>query len=225
MSNARGSQNGGHHYSNIVIPQELSLSFTVNHTDSGGLGITGLKSNGWVEYLFMRTTATAGVSAGVTNPVGTTAGLVVMRLKSNYNVFLNAQCTPEVTTTGSTVTSPNAGTAYQINSLGTTTLAQWNTAGLPYGFVPTVGQVFVCAATGALGGTGNVKALTVAGFDNFEVIGNPTLTIASNSLANYAGAYLVGQFVLAGALAAPTDGTVINLKLLFDRSSVTVDGL
>ena len=224
MSNARGAQNGRQLDSNVTSPQDVNISFTVNPTDAGGLGITGLKSNGWLEYLFMHTAETAGVSAGVTNP-NPASGIVVMRFKNNFNVPLNAVCTPGATVTGGTVTSPNSGTTYSINSLGTTTLAQWNAAGLPYGFTPAVGQVFVCNNSGALGGTGNVKAVTTSDFDNFEFVGNPGLTSACINLATYAGAYLVGQFTLSGSLQAPTSGTIINLRLHFDKSSVSVDGL
>jgi hypothetical protein len=224
MSVARGNQNGRFYYSNVTIPQEVNLSWTVAPADTGGLGITGLKSNGWAEYVFMHTSATPGVVGGVTNP-NPANGVAAIRLKNNFNTFLNAECVPQATVTGSALTSVTQGTVYQITSLGTTTAAQWVAAGLPLGFTPTVGQTFVAAATASIGGTGTVKALTTAGFDHVEVCGNPTLTINSSNIASYAGLYLVVQFVLAGSLAAPTTGTVIDMKLLFDRSSVTIDGL
>lgn len=225
MSQARGSQNAGHYYSNIVMPQEIALSFTVAATDSGGLGLTGLKSNGWVRYAFMHTSSTPGVVDGVTNP-NPISGVIAIGLKQNFNVFLGAKYSGEATVTGGTVTSLTVGTPYQINSLGTTTTAQWVTAGLPPGFTPAVGQVFVAAATASLGGTGNVKAMTKVGAAAFEILGSPAGTISNSSVASNGGAYLVGQFIdYANALVAPVDGSIINLTLSFDRSSVTVDGL
>lgn len=206
------------------MPQEIDLSWTVSPTDSGGLGITGLKSNGWAQYVFMHTSATPGAVSGITNP-NPANGVVAIRLKQNFNVFLGASCVPQLTVTGSALTSVTTGTTYQIVTVGTTTTAQWVTAGLPVGFTPAAGQVFVAAATASLGGSGTVKALTVPGFDNFCIAGSPAGTIQSNDIGTYHGAYLVGQFILAGSLAAPTSGSVINLRLSFDRSSVTVDGL
>ena len=224
MAQARGSQNGGHYYSNIVTPQEINLSWTVSRTDSGGLGLTGLKSNGWARYAFMNTSATPGVVNGVTNP-NPAAGLVVVQMKQNFNVFLQLGYTPEATVTGAAFTTLTAGKAYQIVTLGTTTTAQWVTAGLIAGFAPAVGQVFLSGPGGALGGSGTVKLIGTSNIYNVEVIGNPTLTAANSSADTNGGAFFMLQFLNAGALAAPTDGSVINVNLLYDRSSVTVDGL
>lgn len=206
------------------MPQEIFLSWTVAASDSGGLGITGLKSNGWAQYVFMHTSQTPGAVSGVTNP-NPADGVVAIRLKQNFNVFLGAQCTALNTVTGEALTSTTTGTTYQIVTVGTTTTAQWVTAGLPVGLTPAAGMTFVAAATASFGGSGTVKAIAAPGFDNFSISGNPTSTIQSNDIGTYHGAYLVGKFILAGSLAAPTAGTVINLRLSFDRSSVTVDGL
>jgi hypothetical protein len=215
--------NAGHYYSNIVMPQEIDLSFTVDATN--GLGITGLKSNGWANNVFMHTSTTPSANNGVTNP-NPAAGIIIVQLKQNFNVFLGMRWNVQAPTTGGTVTSLTTNTAYVINSVGTTTQAQWNTAGLPAGFTPAVGQTFIAAATASLSGSGNVKAVAASSVASIEVFGDPSTMLSNSAIATNSGAYLYFQVLdYAGALVAPTASSVINLGLYFDRSSVTVDGL
>lgn len=224
MSVARGSQNGGHYYSNIVAPQEVALQFTVNAADTGGLGITGLKSNGWVRYVFMNTSQTPGVTDGVTNP-NPAAGNILIQLKQNFNVFYGMSWYNQAVVTGSDLTSVTATHSYQITALGTTTAAEWVTAGLPSGVTAAVGVSFNALVTAAIGGTGTVKAVTNAAVDSIQVVGNPTLATSSD-IARYGGAHVILQTLGSGlSRANPTDGAVIGIRLFFDRSSVTVDGL
>lgn len=225
MSLARGSQNAGHYYSNIVMPQEIAVSFVVNPADSGGVGITSLKSNGWAERVFMHTSATPGVVGGVTNP-NPASGYAFIQLKQNFNVFLGMDYVILSPTTGAALTSVVTNTTYVINALGTTTTAQWNAVGLPKGFTPAVGQSFVATATQAIGGTGSVKVQTVSGIMSIELIGDPNASISNTNIATFQGAYLMAQFLnTSGVATAPTASTVIDLRLYFDRSSVTIDGL
>lgn len=224
MSVARGSQNSGHYYSNIGMPQEVALQFTVNQADSGGLGITGLKSNGWVRYVFMNTSQTPGTTDGVTNP-NPAAGNILIQLKQNFNVFYGMTWYSQAVVTGSALTSVTDGVTYQIVSVGTTTQTQWETAGVPASVDAVAGLSFNAITTASLGGTGTVKAVTNAGVDSIQVVGNPTLATTS-SVSRYGGSYLVLQTLGSGlALANPTDTAVIGIRLFFDRTSVTVDGL
>lgn len=224
MSVARGSQNGGHYYSNIVMPQEVAMQFVVNKADSGGLGITSLKSNGWVRYVFMNTSASAGSTDGVTNPVPAD-GNILIQLKQNFNVFYGMQWCAQAVVTGSALTSVTNGVSYQIVSLGTTTAAEWVTAGLPSGVTAAAGVSFNAIVTAAIGGTGTVKAVTNTGVDSIQVVGNPTLATSTN-IGRYGGAHVILQTLGSGlALANPTDTTVLSIRLFFDRSSVNVDGL
>lgn len=224
MSLARGGQNAGHYYSNIVMPQEVALQFTVNAADTGGLGITGLKSNGWVRNVFMNTSQTPGSNDGVTNP-NPAAGNILIQLKQNFNVFLGFNWSSRAVVTGSNLTSVTDGVSYEITALGTTTAAQWLAVGVPAGVSAAVGLGFNAIASQAIGGTGTVKALTNAAVDSIQVVGNPSLGITSN-IGRYGGQYLLLQCLGSGlALANPTDTAVLNLRLFFDRSSVTVDGL
>ncbi len=225
MSVARGSQNGGHYYSNIVSPYEIAIQFTVAQANSDGLGITGLKSNGWVRNVFMNTSQTPGVgNDSVTNP-DPDAGNIIIQLKQNFNVFLGMSWSSQGVVTGGELTSTTDGITYQITAVGTTTEAQWVAAGLPSGVTAAVGVSFNAAATGAIGGTGTVKAVTGSAVDSIQVIGNPTLATTSD-IGRYGGQYVLLQTLGSGlALANPTDNTVLNIRLYFDRSSVTVDGL
>lgn len=223
MSLARGGQNAGHYYSNIVMPQEVDLSFVV--TPTNGLGITSLKSNGWVDRVFMHTSTTPTANNGVTNP-NPASGIALIQLKQNFNVFLGMSWNAQAPQTGAAVTTTVSSTTYIISVLGTTTAAQWTAVGLPSGFTAAVGQVFTATASQAIGGTGSVKAVGNSAICQVEVIGDPNTQIASSSIATSTGAYLAVQFFdYAGALVAPTATTVLNLRLFYDRSSVTIDGL
>ncbi len=223
MSVARGSQNGGHYYSNIVMPQEVDVQFTVTATN--GLGITSLKSNGWVERLFMHTSTTPTATNGVTNP-NPASGIVLLQLKQNFNVFLGFSASFQSPQSGGAVTTTVANTTYIVRALGTTTTAQWVAVGLPVGFTPAVGQVFTAIASQAIGGTGSVSAVGTSTVAAVEVIGDPNQMIANTNIASYNGAYLGFQLLdYAGALVAPTASSVCNMRLFFDRSSVSIDGL
>lgn len=223
MSVARGSQNTGHYYSNITMPQEVDIQFVVAATN--GLGITSLKSNGWVNNVFMHTSTTPSANNGVTNP-NPANGVVSIQLKQNYNVFLGLSCSFQAPVTGSSVTSTVASTAYVIDVLGTTTLAQWLAVGLPAGFTPAVGQAFIATASQAIGGTGSVKAVGLSGVAAADAFGVVNTELANSSIAKNSGGYVYVQLLdFAGALVAPTAGTIVNMRLFFDRSSVTIDGL
>lgn len=224
MSVARGSQNAGHYYSNIVMPYLIQVSFTV--TSTNGLGVTSVKSNGWVRNVFMHTSTTPSVgNDGVTNP-NPESGVVLIQMKQNFNVFLGAQLAYlQAPVTGGAGGTLTANKAYQIVTVGTTTTAQWVAGGFPAGVTPAVGASFIASTSGAIGGTGTFKGLTVSGVDGFEVLGDPNQTISNSNIAVNGGAYIIGQFTAADVLTNPTDTTVVGLNLFFDRSSVTIDGL
>lgn len=224
MSVARGALNAGHYYSNILMPQEVALQFTVNAADSGGLGITGLKSNGWVRYVFMNTSADVGSTDGVTNP-NPAAGNILIQLKQNFNVFYGLNWSSQAVVTGAAGNSVTNGVSYQIVSLGTTTAAQWVTAGLTSGVTAAVGGSFNAIVTASIGGTGTVKAVTNGAVDSIQVVGNPVLGNTTD-IGRYGGTTVLLQTLGSGlALANPTDETILSIRLYFDRSSVTIDGL
>lgn len=239
MSQARGNgQNGGNFYSNITQPVKIDLQFTVAAADAGGLGVKSIKSNGYIERVFMHTSQTPGVVSGVTNP-NPASGFAWIQLKSNYNVFLGELSSIQSPNTGSIKIDNGAtltlGNVYIISTLGNATAAQWTTVGVPAGVTPAVGVSFVAIATGAGSGntsTSRVSSPSLSGVQCIEVVGNPNVSIANSNIAANAGAWVLVQFLGATNSStttlipvAPADNSVVSLSLYFDRSSVSIDGL
>lgn len=229
MSVSRGNgQNGGHFYSNITQPVKINLAFTVDATN--GLGITSLKSNGYIRNVFMHTSGTPASNNGALNP-NPASGYALIQFNNNYNHYLESVFSFNSPLTGSALTSTIIGQAYTITTTGTTTSAQWLAAGVPAGVTPAVGVSFVAIQTASIGGTGAVKLSTNSGIVAAEVIGNPDLSMNSSIAAN-GGAYLLVQFLGATSSsvttlipAAPTAGSICEMSILMDASSVTIDGL
>lgn len=230
MSQPRGfGLNGKSIYTNIVTPQEVWCNFVVDRTNGNGLGIRSLKSNGYVESVFMNTSSTPGVVGNMTNP-NPIAGFAMVRFKNNFTYYLggvNGQINP---LTSTSTTSLTAGHVYVITSLGTTTAAQWSTVGLPPGLTPMVGQAFVAAATAAIGGTGTAGIPGVPTATAVTVVGDPNTEISNAAVATNAGAIVMLQFAAPTnsstttlVAAAPADGTVVGLQFCFDGSATYVN--
>lgn len=131
------------------------------------------------------------------------AGTYRIQLSDNYSSFIGWQAAIQSPVTGSNVavTAVTPGVAYQITVLGTTTTAQWVTAGLPAGVAPAVGQAFVAAATSL--GTGQVKAMAVSGINCIEVLGDPQQMLQTQPfIQNVSG----GSYVTIRTLG-PTDAS------------------
>ena len=229
MSTVRGfGLNGRASYENVTYPSVVNMNFTVDPANGNGLGIRSLKSNGYVENVFMHTSATPGSNNGHLNP-NPAVGLVLIQFKNWFNYYLGGSWGIVSPLSGTPVTSTTAGGAYVIVSLGTTTLAQWNTAGLPAGIAPAVGVSFIAIATGAIGGTGAVEVPSVSGIVAIEAIGDPNQSISNSNIAKNGGAYLALQ--LLGATnsstttlipTAPATNSVIGLQVKYDRGSVQI---
>lgn len=232
MSAARGfGLNGKSIYQNVTKPMTVWSNFIVDATNGNGLGIRSLKSNGYIEYVFMHTSTTPGSVNGFLNP-NPAVGYAVIKFKNNFNYYLGGFSGQIVPITSPTTTSTTAGNVYVITVLGTTSAAQWTAAGLQAGLTATVGQTFVATATGAIGGTGKVGVPGVPTTQVVTVVGDPNASINNASIASNGGAIVVVQFAAATAsgtttlvAAAPADGTVVALNFNFDGSSVTIDGL
>lgn len=232
MSVVRGfGLNGKSLYTNVCKPTEVWCNFIVDHTNGNGWGVRSVKSNGYVEAVFMNTTQTPGKQNALTNP-NPQAGFAVVRFKNPFNYYLGGINGQIVPLTSTSTTSLTAGHVYVITSLGTTTAAQWTTAGLAAGFTAAVGVTLVAAATASIGGTGTVGVPGNPTTQVVTVVGDPNTTISNANVASNSGAQVVIQFSAATAAgntalipAAPADGTVVGLQFCFDSSSVTVDGL
>lgn len=230
MSVARGFPNAGHFYSNLVKPIEIDLQFTVDPANENGLGVSSLKSNGYVESVFMHTLVTPGSVNGHTNP-NPADGYAMITFKQNFNAFISVDSLI-MGVSGGDLTSVTNHSVYVITSVGTTSLAQWQAAGLTPGFTPAVGQAFVAIKTGALGGTGTVQAAARSGVNTVEVLGNPSVQANNSQISQNAGAVMLVQFIgptdadtTTPIAVSPASGSVVCLRVLMDGSSVTVDGL
>jgi len=224
MSQRRKNQ---FYYTMHKYPVQIDCNFIVDSANGNGLGIRSLKGAG-VGNVFMHTSATPGSNAGQLNP-NPAAGYISVQFTENYNFYYFGTAGFVAPLSGTPLTSVTAHTTYVIVSLGTTTLAQWQAAGLPVGITPAVGAAFVATATGAIGGTGavEVQATGGAGIDHIEVIGDPNKTIVSQAGAvmgqpNGSSMQLVA--LKNGVVTAPADGTVIGLSFVFSNSQITVAG-
>ena len=232
MSIPRGfGINGKSFYTNIAQPIDVNLNFVVDSTNGNGLGIRSLKSNGYVESVFMNTSATPGKVGNITNP-NPAAGYAIVRFKNNFNKYIGGFSGIILPTSGSTLTSVTAGSPYVITALGTATTAQWVAVGFPVGMTPAVGAAFVASATGTIGGSASVKAPGISQISDISVVGDPNLTIANSNVAFYAGAQVLVQFygatsssVTTQIAVAPSNESIVGMTFRFDGSSVTVDGL
>jgi hypothetical protein len=223
MSIPRGNgQNGGHYYSNITQPTKIDLNFVVDSTNGNGLGIRSLKSNGYVRNVFMHTSATPGSNDGALNP-NPASGLILVQFKNSFNYYLGGFSGFVSPLSGTPLTSTTSGVGYVIVSLGTTTLAQWQAAGVPQGLTPSVGMAFVAIATGAIGGTGAVETPSSSGIMSLEVVGDPNQSIRNSNVYQNGGAYLLLQALnTSDAQTAPANNTVIGMSAFFDLSSVSI---
>lgn len=210
MSVVRGfGLNGKSFYTNVVKPQEVNLQFTVAAADTGGLGITSLKSNGYVQNVFMHTSQTPGVNNGYTNP-NPANGFVMIQLKQNFNVFLNAFYEINSPNSGSDIKIDNSamtiGQVYTITTLGNATAAKWTAIGVPNGVTAAVGVSFVALTNGGAGNTltSRVQVPSVSGASAFEIVGAPGVNTTSNVSSNG------GQFVYGQFLGSSFAGTVLG---------------
>jgi hypothetical protein len=225
MSIPRGfGLNGKSIYMNVANPKVVAVSFVVDPANANGLGVSSVKSNGYVENVFMHTSATPGLgNGGYTNP-NPAVGFALVRFRNNFNAFFGAQLGFQSPTAGVSLTVMVVGKIYTINTLGTSTQAQWVTAGLTPGITAAVGVAFVAAAT-SVGGTGTVMAPAASGIDAIETIGNSNLSLNNSNIAANAGGIVIVQFLAGGVDTAPTAQSVCSGFFWFDGSSVTVDGL
>ena len=187
------------------------------------------------------------VAVSVSFASGATAATVAAALQTSVNA-LNSSSSFTTSLSSSTLTvtgansntglqfpmNPSAGnTGFTVGSPTYTALAaDWQSVGLPAGLVPAINQSFIATATGGALGSGQVKAIGSSGIGSMEVVGDPTQSIDNTNIASYGGAWVLVQFlsptsssVTTAIPAAPAAGSTVNMSLLFDGSSVTVDGL
>lgn len=205
-------------------PVLLDCNFIVDSANGNGLGQRSLKGGG-IQQVYMHTSAPL-TGSGNPNPA---ASVILVKFQDNFNRYFGGFSGQGCPVSGTPLTSTTANVTYVIVSLGTTTLAQWQAAGLPVGIKPSVGAAFVATATGAIGGTGAVEITAAAGsgIDHIEVIGDPNATIASsaaNVVGVSSGSYMLLQCFSGGVKTAPADGSVIGLAFYLSNSSILRQG-
>jgi len=229
----RNFASGGKIYSMHISPVLLDCNFVVDSTNGNGLGIRSLKGPA-VANVFMNTSSTPGSSNGILNP-NPAAGTIIVQLSDAYNRSFsgfNAIVSP-VSGSPIVVTAAGAhlvpGTPYIIVSVGTTTVAQWHSLGVPAGIKPAVGVSFISGSLTGIGvGSGAVEVTAAAGsaVASIETVGDPNASINPTPGANQGfGAQLILQCRnSSGAVANPADGSVISLAFYLSNSSILVQG-
>lgn len=224
---------GNKNYSNVFKEQGTWCSVIVDAANGNGLGTRSLKSNGYIEAIFMHTSVTPGKVGQLTNP-NPPVGYMYVVFKSNSNVYLGGFTGQVNVLTSTSTTSLTANHVYVITSLGTTTTAQWNTAGLPLGFAPAVGATFVSAVTASIGGTGTVGLPSAPITLAVTAVGDPNTLANNTNIAQNSGSRIMLQISAPTNSSTttmiptnPADGTVIGLKFCYDTNggSNSIDGL
>lgn len=199
--------NGKSIYTNVTKPMAVNLTYTV--TPTNGLGITSLKSNGYVRNVFMHTSTTPTANDGYTNP-NPANGYAWVQFNNNFNRYLGLTGSFVCATSTSTKIDNSAltvGAVYVITILGDASAATWAAIGVPSGVTPAVGVSFVAltVGAGANSSTSRVEVPTSSGISAVEVVGDPNTTISSSNIGSNGGAWVLVQFL--GEVASITNFT------------------
>lgn len=191
MANTRLTQ---FFYTKHMMPALISGKFAV-----GGTGAVG----------------TLSTAPGVTSVTRLAAGIYKILLQDNWNAVYSVVGSALAPVTGSDVAagSLTPGVVYVITALGTTTTAQWVTAGVPVGIAPAVGVAFLAAATSA--GTGTAKAIGASGVNTIEAVGLPSTTIAPSGIGS-PGGYVIIKCI------GPTDASTTTPIAVDPASGSTI---
>lgn len=221
MSQPRGfGLNGKSFYTNVSKPMDVNVQFTV--TPTNGLGVTSVKSNGYVRNVFMHTSTTPTANNGYTNP-NPANGYFAVQFNNNFNYYLSNMWSVQCPGSGNDVKIDNsamtAGIVYIITTLGDATLAKWQAIGLPAGVTPAVGVSFVATAVGAGSNvlTSRVQVAASPNIYGVELVGNPGVMLSSSNIATNGGAWVYGRFV-APTLTGSALGTHTHDLLLKDAA-------
>lgn len=225
MSNRRNIQFTYNPHNKATL---LDCSFVVDSTNGNGFGIRSLKKSGRISSVFMHTTQTPGTASnGILNP-NPASGYIMVNLQDNYNTYLAGFSGQVCPLSGSSISSGmTAGVAYVIVTLGNTSLAQWQVAGLPAYITPAVGVSFIAKAT-SFTGTGRVQAIAAAGsgISHIEVVGDSNLSNSNG--ANVQGQGVGMQIILAcfgaSGSVAVTSGTSGNAVTLNAGTTLEATG-
>lgn len=167
-------------------------------------------------------------NTGIKSITRLAAGVYRLQLDDNYAQFINIRVNVKSPVSGSNVaaTALTPGTMYEITALGTTTQANWVTAGVPSGITAAVGTVFLAAATSS--GNGTAKAIGVSGITSSEIMGNPQQMLSNQPFVQgQGGAYITFKTLAATDATTttllatdPADGSFLYIELIMNNSSI-----
>lgn len=163
----------------------------------------------------------SGDGLGISSITRMAEGQYRVRLQDNFAKLLGLTVTMQSPVTGSSVPAGSLvpGTVYQITSLGTTTQAQWVTAGVPSGITAAVGVTFKAAATSS--GNGAAKALGNSGIACAEIMGDNINMLNSQPYNSNLGGYVDFQTLDASFAANdPADGSKMHIAIMVNNSKV-----
>lgn len=149
-------------------------------------------------------TIASGNGYGIASITRMAAGQYRLQVTDNFAKLLQFRAAAQSPVTGGNIAagSLSPGSVYQITALGTSTQANWVTAGVPTGITAAVGVTFLCAATSS--GNGTAKLLGSSGITAIELLGSN-----SNMLNNSpAGGF---QANLGGFIDFQCMGTTITM--------------
>lgn len=202
------------YYSFMGMPVQLIAKATI-----GSSGAPTLAASSSTSY------ATALGVASITRLV---AGTYRLQLQDNYRSIVGLKVRIAAPVTGSAEAGGafTVGTVRQIVTLGTTTQAQFVTAGVPAGITAAPGVVFKVATVGA--GTGTVKAIGVSGITCSEMLTtlpNTMLAIVPTTpqLGGYVDFQTLGATSSSVTTLIPTDpasGSALFIEIDLNNSSV-----
>lgn len=177
-------------------------------------------------------TASMVRSQGIVAVTRLAVGQYQIQLADNYTDLYSLQGTMRCNVTGSAVAGGAfvTGKVYQIVTVGTTTQAQWVTAGLSPGLAAAAGQIFVAVGAGAGNGTVKEIAPPNTGYSIVQM-GGSTVNLSYQPYVQGTGGYI--NFGTIGpttpgtssadatpAFKDPDSGTIMLMSVLLSNSSL-----
>ena len=202
-------------YQMEAYPVLVSCTFQVDPTSPEGVSnLTG----GTVKAVYMESSSPSSANP---NPV---AGVIQVRLQDNYSKLLGVSVMCQEAASGTPLTSVTQGVPYLITSLGTTTLADWQSIGLPVGVTPAAGVMFIATSSVAITGTGEVQTGLDVQAPEIALAGVANANLQNSNSPVNGGAILTLVSRAAGSVTALRPGTVVRVNMYLSNSSVTVQG-
>lgn len=165
--------------------------------------------------------------AGILSVTKLATGIYQVKLKDNFVAFVDSdyQMRSSVSAAGAVTGGAFVtGTLYQIQTLGTTTQAQWVAAGVDPDFTAKVGTPFVATAAGA--GTGTVKAIAPSGIVQVEIVQTTSTMLNNLNSVQKKGSSFIVQTLAATSSSVttlipsdPLNGSTLGLKFWFRDST------